>query len=334
MDFFKQNLQKLLILAGLCAVCTAAQANENTTQKAPEGVTTNTTMTVTGTHFPRSPTWRDKISVYETNLVWAATGEPIYFLRNKVNIQSSHKLFSQEDYQFERFVQELYEKGDICVRKGTSTTRRKFDMPNNRYPWKSTRTFSEKIIYEGPADEFPGINLKAGRILSEFGGVTNGWSKQEEYHPQVLHTFGTTNITNEADRRYYSINLDTRKDARKPGVVKEKYGVIEVLTKQDSYPQEIDYIRHKTVLIKKDLGNGKIAVKGRQKGRAMHIKETQRKLLSNWNKYKKGEVYTPFPSSIQSSDQVFPAKDVKNVKKVSGKDLARRFINKTNTRSS
>ena len=333
MDFFKQNLQKLLILGGLYAMCTAAQANENKTQEAAEGVKTNASVIVTGTHFPRSYKWRDKVSLYETNLVWAATGEPIYFLRNKVNVQSSHKLFSQEDYQFERFVEELYDKGDICMRKGTSTIRRKFDMPNNRYPWKSKRGFSEKIVYEGPADEFPGINMKAGRILSEFGGVTNGWSSQEEYHPQVLHTVGTTNITNEADRRYYSIRLDTRKDARKPGVVKEKYGVIEVLTKQDSYPQEIDYIRHKSVIIKKDLGNGKISVKGRQKGKAMHIKETQRKLLSNWNKFKQGEVYTPFPSSIQSSDQVFPNKTSQNVKKVSGKDLARRFINKTNTRS-
>ena len=333
MDFFKQNLQKLLILGGLYAMCTAAQANENKTQEAAEGVKTNASVIVTGTHFPRSYKWRDKVSLYETNLVWAATGEPIYFLRNKVNIQSTNKTFSYEDYQFERFVEELYEKGDICERKGTSTTRRKFDMPNTRYPWKSTRSFSEKLIYEGPAEEFPGITLKPGRILSEFGGVTNGWSKQEEIHPLVHHTVGVTNIVNDADRRYYSINLSTHRDERKPGVVREKYAVIEVLTKQDSYPQEVDYIRHKTVLKKTDLGNGKISVKGKQKGRAMHIKESQRKLLSDWNKYKKGEVYTPFPSSVQSSDQVFPNKSAQNVvKKVSEKGVVRKIINKANVR--
>ena len=280
-----------MILGGLYAMCTAAQA------LAGAAVITNATLVVKGKHFPRSPKWCDVTSIYETNLAWAATGERFYFMRNKVNITSSDKLFSEEDYQFERFVEEQYDKGDICEHKGTSTIRRKFDKPNNRYPWRTTRFFSEKTIYVGPAEEFPGIKLKVGHTLSEFGGLTNGWSK--EYHQPILHTVSVTNIINDAERRYHSISLDTYKDTRKPGIVKEKYGVIEVLTRQDSYPQEVDYIRHKTVLKKTDLGNGKISVMGKQSGRAIHVKESQRKVLSDWDKYKKGEVYTPFPSSIR-----------------------------------
>lgn len=298
MNFRKTKLNQLLLLGALFPVFSAVIANGDD-GISDKTITTNVTISVKGTHFPRSPKWNNKISVYETNLFWSASGKPFYHFRNRIVIKSSDKLFSQEDFQTEQFVEDSYDRGDICTHKGKSTIKRKFDKPNNRYPWKTSRSFSEKTIYEGPAAEYPGINLKAGRTLSEFGGLTNAWSKQEYCHSDILLTYANTNITDNASKRYHSIVIESRKDSRKAGILKEKYGITEILTKQDSYPQEVDYIRKKIILDVEDKGNGNIKVTGSQNGRVIYVKESQCKVLSDWDLFKQGRIHTPFPSSVR-----------------------------------
>ena len=299
----KKNLQNLWVLGALASVAAFGEMTDNkAAQQAQPEVTTNATMVVKGgTHFLRSSKWNDKVEVFETNLVWKATNEPIYFMRNKINTKSSDKLFAQEDYKFESFVEDMLDRGDICERKGTNTTKLKFDKPNNKYPWKTRHGFKEKIFYEGPLSEFPGLNLDAGRVLTDVSGVTNAWNSSESYvqNPAVIHTHAVTNIINEAEKRFISREIDSRKDERKPGVTKMKYGIVTLETKQDAYPQELNEIRQTTVYTIKDLGNGKVQIKGTQKGRNIHVKETNCKVLSDWRKVKNGKINLPFPSSVK-----------------------------------
>ena len=189
-------------------------------------ITTNATVDLKSREmFPRAPVFRDVVRVYETNLVWAATGEPIYFMRNKVHETSTDKLFSVLDHKFEQFVEDRLNCGDICRRQGTATTSYTFDKPNNKYPWKRRRSFKQKILWEGLAEEFPGIDLKVGRVLSDIPGLTNGWDSSESYAPGILHTHSVVNIINEELKRYLGTEIDTRIDERKPGVKKVKVGV-------------------------------------------------------------------------------------------------------------
>ena len=303
----KKNIQNLWILGALTATTAfggiiGEKSAQQGDQKAanPEVVTNTTEKITSGRHFPRSPKWKEVVTLYETNLVDKATNEPIYFMRNKVKVTSTTKMFAYQDGKFEKFVEDLLDRGDICTRKGSSSTHLTFDKPNKKYPWKTRHGFKERIFYEGPISDFPALKLGAGRVLTDFPGVTNGWSKTDTYNdPALIHTHSLTNIINDELKRYISTEIDMRRDERKPGKIKVKYGVVTLETKQDSYPQELNEIKQKTVYTIQDLGNDKVQVKGVQKGRNLHFKETQCWVLSDWRKVKKGKVVLPFPSSIR-----------------------------------
>ena len=171
----------------------------------------------------------------------------------------------------------------------------------NEYPWKTRQTFSNKINYEGPLEEFPGINLQAGRVLPDFSGITNGWEKWDQYIPTIQHHHSMYFIINDEDKRYISTDIDTKRDERNPKKIKVKNTVSILETRQDSFPQELNLIRHKTVYKICDLGNDKVLITGTQKGCNIYLKETQKKVLSDWSKIKRKKIYLPFPSSIRSS---------------------------------
>ena len=327
-----KKIKSLCVVTAVAATSALAGTNGNPVQQASGEVTTNATVELKSREmFPRAPVFRDVVRVYETNLVWAATGEPIYFMRNKVHQTSTDKLFSVLDHKFEQFVEDRLDCGDICERKGTATTSYTFDKPNNKYAWKRHRSFKQKIIFEGELKDFPGIDLKAGRVLSDISGVTNGWDSTESYTPGIVHTHTLQNIINEEEKRYLSTETDTRTDERKPGVKKVKVGVDVLETKQDAFPMTLNDVRSRASYKVIDLGNGKVRIVGKQSGRNIELNETQCRVLSDYKKVKKGKINLPFPSSVKKEGY----REHQNLKKVKSYEqtMAKHFGEKTRSDS-
>lgn len=289
----KKDLRNIWIVFALAAVALQAQSDESTQLE----IVTNTSVSAKGTYFPRAPQWKSVLWTYETNLVEKATGNLIYSMRNRIRIKSADKLLAKENYQHEKFIETKYTCGDTYTHKGTITIRRKIDPTNTDRPWMSKSHFSEKILYEGPLSEFPGVKLFVGRKFDDFSGRTNILSESKNFRPNVLSTHTTTNIINETEKRYLGNQIAMYEDTHRPDLTKAKYAVITTETKQAKYPQRLNYVVHSDTLRIEQLKSGNVNVLSTIRGDGIFLQETKLHVLSDWDMVKKGCFNLPFPSS-------------------------------------